>query len=327
MAGGPSTPDLVVAATASGALGFRAAGYKAPRALAAEIAAVRARTGGAFGVNLFVPGAPTTKPSQLADYQRELEPEAEALGARLGPPTWDDDDWSAKVEVVLDAAPAVCSFTFGCPDAAVIRALRQRDTAVIVTVTSIAEADAAVAAGADGLCLQGIEAGAHRGAFTDDEAPDEQLRALDLLAAVRERVRVPLVIAGGIGGPAAVVSALDAGAAAVQAGTAFLRCDESGAHAVHKAALVDPSFATTALTRSFSGRRARGLANQFMRDHAGAPQAYPEINNMTRPLRAAALQRGDADRTSLWAGTAHRSAREGSAASIVEWLLSDVTRA
>ena len=107
---------------------------------------------------------------------------------------------------------------------------------------------------------------------------------------------------------------------AAQCGTAFLRSPESGAHPLHKAALADPRYTATTLTRAFSGRPARGLVNQFVLDHADAPAAYPEINNATRPLRAAAAARGDTERMSLWAGQGHRSAAELPAREIIDRL-------
>jgi nitronate monooxygenase len=113
---------------------------------------------------------------------------------------------------------------------------------------------------------------------------------------------------------------LAAGAVAAQCGTAFLRCPESGAHPVYKAALADPRYTTTTLTRAFSGRWARGLVNQFIRRHTGAPAAYPEINNATRPLRAAAAARGDPEWMSLYAGQGFRAATGRPAGEIIERL-------
>jgi nitronate monooxygenase len=117
-----------------------------------------------------------------------------------------------------------------------------------------------------------------------------------------------------------VAAARAAGADAVQIGTAFLRCPESGAHPTYKAALADPRFTTTAVTRAFSGRPARGLLNGFMEDHPDAPPAYPEINNATRPLRAAAASAGNPDGMSLWAGTAFRKATDRPAGEVIEQL-------
>lgn len=322
MGGGPSTPTLVVASARAGALAFLAGAYKPADRVAAEIAEVRAATSLPFGVNLFVPGAPTRDTEGLDRHLRALQAEADAVGVALGDASWDDDGWDAKIEVVTDAAPAVVSFTFGVPPAPVVEALHRRGADVVVTVTSAAEATAAADCGADAVCAQGVEAGAHRGSFADEAAPTGGLATLDLVASVRGATRLPILAAGGIAGPDDVAAALAAGATAVQAGTAFLRCDESGAHPVHQAALVDARFTRTAFTRSFSGRHARGLVNRFVLTYGGAPWAYPEINNATRPLRAAAASRGDPHGMSLWAGTGHASARAGPARDIVEWLAS-----
>src|SRR6202044_2305178 len=123
MAGGPSTPELVVAAARAGAAGFLAAGYKTPAATAAEIAAVKAGSPGRFGVNLFVPGFPSTEAEKIAGYVSSLADHAGAVGAPLGEPTWDDDQLDEKIAVLLADPPALVSFTFGCPPAELIAAL------------------------------------------------------------------------------------------------------------------------------------------------------------------------------------------------------------
>jgi nitronate monooxygenase len=303
MAGGPTTPELVIAAARSGALGFLAAGYKTPEAVAAEIAAVRAATAEPFGVNVFVPGTPCAEPAALARYLDSLGPDAV-----LGEASWDDDGFGGKITVLLADPPPATSFTFGCPAAGVIKALQDAGSTVIITVTSPGEALAAVAAGADALCVQGYEAGAHRGIFVNDDAPGRDYGLLTLIGAVAEVTRLPQIAAGGIMGRRQVKAVLAAGTVAAQCGTAFLRATESGAHPLYKAALADPRYTATAVTRAFSGRPARGLVNGFMLGHADAPAAYPEINNATRPLRTAAAARGDTERMSLWAGQGYRLA-------------------
>ena len=148
-----------------------------------------------------------------------------------------------------------------------------------------------------------------------------------LLAAVRRRTLVPLVAAGGVGGPEDVADLLARGADLVQAGTAFLRCPESGAPAALKDALATSAASgATAITRAFSGRRARALVNAMVREHPGAPAAYPEINNATRPLRARAARAGDPEHMSLYAGTAFGRAEAEPAADIVARLVSRVPR-
>jgi nitronate monooxygenase len=315
MAGGPSRPELVIAAAQAGALGFLAAGYKTPAAMAAEIAAVRAETTTPFGVNVFVPGLPCADRKALDRYLGALR------GAGpLGEGIWDDDGFEGKVTALLADPPAIVSFTFGCPGAEVITALRDASSLVAVTVTSPGEAAIAAAAGADALCVQGYEAGAHRGTFVNDDEPGRDYGLLSLIGEVARVTALPQIAAGGITGPRQVQAVIAAGAVAAQCGTAFLRCPESGAHPLHKAALADPRYTATTLTRAFSGRLARGLVNQFIRDHQVAPAAYPEINNATRPLRAAAAADGDTERMSLWAGQGYRSATEQPAAEIIERL-------
>jgi nitronate monooxygenase len=322
MAGGPTTVDLVVAAAAAGAFGFLAGGYKTAEALAGDMEVVRAAGVDTFGVNIFVPGRPTADPDALGAYVASLEDVSSALGAIPGHPEWDDDEYGAKVDALHADPPALVSFTFGCPERDVVRSLQACGALVAVTVTTPEEAVLALRAGVDCLCLQGAEAGAHRGSFVNDDRADQDRPARSLLAAVRRRTLAPLIVAGGVGAPDDVRVLLAAGAAMVQVGTAFLRCNESGAHPAHKAALTDPAFAETGLTRAYSGRRARGLVNAMMRDHPAAPAAYPEINNATRPLRAAAAAAGDAEHMSLYCGTAFRRAQAVPVARAVEWLVS-----
>jgi nitronate monooxygenase len=310
MAGGPTTTELVVAAARAGALGWLAAGYKTPEAMAAEITAVRAATAEPFGVNVFVPGTPYPDRRTLAGY-------LDSLGPGLGDASWDDDGFDGKVAALLADPPAIISFTFGCPPPGVISALQDAGSAVVITVTSPAEAVLAEQAGADALCVQGYEAGAHRGTFANDDAPGRDHGLLALIGEVAAVTALPQIAAGGIMGPRQVQAVLAAGAAAAQCGTAFLRSPESGAHPLYKAALADPRYTATTVTRAFSGRPARGLINEFIVEHADAPPAYPELNNATRPLRAAAAARGDTERMSLWAGQGYRLAAELPAAEII----------
>jgi nitronate monooxygenase len=326
MAGGPASTELITAVIGAGALGFVAAGYRSAEAMRAQVDAVAAVTSEPLGVNVFVPGAPAADAAALAVYLEGLAAEVAADGMRLGEPAWDDDDFQAKVDDLIARPVPVVSFTFGCPDPEVISALRAAGSSVWVTVTDAAEAADATHAGADCLCVQGAEAGAHRGTFANDLAkPPNTVGVLDLVQQVRAATSLPLIAAGGIMDSTAVTAALAAGAVAVQCGTAFLRCPESGAYPAHKAALADPRFELTAVTRAFSGRPARGLVNAFMRAHLDAPAAYPEIHNATRPVRAAAAAARDPERMSLWAGAGFRAATTRPAGEVVD-LLCDMPR-
>ncbi len=320
MAGGPTTPALVIAAADAGVFGMLAAGYKTPDTVEAEMQAVRSTSKEAFGVNVFMPGQPTDDPDGVADYLGLLQPRADTLDAKLGGPVWNDDDYDAKVALLVANPPAVVTFTFGCPTADVIRALQARGALVGITVTTPEEVQASAANTPDFLCLQGSEAGAHRGAFVNDDRAGQDVPLRQLLSAAQAITDLPLIAAGGLATVQDIRDALESGATQVQLGTAFLRCTESGAHSVYKAALADPQFTETAVTRAFSGRRARSLVNDMVRQYVDVPKAYPEINNATRPLRAAAASHGDPQHMSLYAGEGYRLAEEGSAGDIVERL-------
>jgi nitronate monooxygenase len=324
LAGGPSTPALAAAVSEAGGLGFLAAGYKTAEALAADVEAVRGATAAPFGVNVFVPGGAPVDPGVVARYAATLAVEAERQGAGLGEPRADDDDWEAKLALLRTARPAVASFTFGCPPPETIAALQSDGIAVWVTVTTPAEARAADGAGADALVVQGAEAGGHRGSF-DDAAPGA-IGLLALLQLVRADTELPLIGTGGIMSGAGIAAVLAAGASAAQLGSALLLTPEAGTSAPHRAALAREG--ETALTRAFSGRTARGIVNRFLREHdADAPSAYPEVNHLTAPLRAAARTRGDAEAINLWAGQAHALARELPAGELVAQLAADARAA
>ena len=151
--------------------------------------------------------------------------------------------------------------------------------------------------------MQGVEAGGHRGSFEDVDGRGETA-LLPLLRLVARASDLPLIATGGIADGASVAAVLVAGAHAAQIGTAFMRCPEAATSAAHRGALAGKG--ATALTRAFSGRRARGIMNSFMRSHGGvAPAAYPHVHHLTAPLRAAARQSGDAEAINLWAGQAY----------------------
>lgn len=325
MAGGTSTPALVHAVSGAGGLGWLAAGYLSAQGLSEQIDAVRELGTEVFGVNVFVPsGSPA--PAPLVKYYRaELAEDARRLGVEVGPATYDDDAWEAKLDLLLSAPVPVVSFTFGCPSAAVLERLRAAGKATVVTATTVEEARTAVARGADGVCVQGVEAGGHRATF--DPAHDDDRLLLELLPEVVRAVEVPVIAAGGLMTGADIAAARAAGASAVQLGTAFLRCPESGAQPAHKVALADPTFTKTELTWAFTGRPARGLSNRFIREHRGAPTAYPEVHHMTKPLRAAAAKAADPEGMALWAGTGFRQAGELPAADLVAKLYNEAAGA
>ncbi|MCW2920909.1 MAG: Nitronate monooxygenase [Thermoleophilia bacterium] len=318
MAGGPSTVALAAAVCEAGGLGFLASGYLGAAKMAAQVEEMRAVTARPFGVNVFLVRETEVDEGALAAYLASIQPDAQVLGVEVGAARFDDDDFDAKLDVLLASPVAVVSFTFGCPEASQMRALHDVGTRVWVTVTSVAEARIAVDAGADAVIAQGASAGGHRASFFDDGG-DGALDTDELVTALTKEVDVPVIAAGGIADATDVSRLRELGARAVQVGTAFLLADEAGTNAVHRAAVA--SRGETGWTRAFSGRTARGIVNDFMREHPDAPIAYPQVHHATAPLRAAARAAGDPGRTNLWAGTRHEFARAMPARAIVQLLL------
>lgn len=339
MAGGTSTPAFVEAVHRAGGLGFLAAGYKSVAAMQAEIRTIR-ESGARFGMNVFVPDPAQLPPSaavlaELEDYRQQLRPDARRYGVQLPQLRLDDDDeWQGKIDALLSEPVELVSFAFGLPGPDVVRALQRAGSAVLATVTTAAEAVQAAGQGVDALVVQHTSAGGHSAAFLPAPEPQPAYTAepggttaqpggttAELLAEVRSVVDLPLVAAGGIMDAAGLDAVLRAGAVAAQLGTAFLRTDQSGAKQLHKDALADPHFTRTRLTRAFTGRQARALENEFVRDHPEAPEAYPAVHHLTAPIRAAATAAGDAERLNLWAGTGWQKAQAGPVAGVVRGLL------
>ncbi|WP_409434457.1 nitronate monooxygenase [Mycobacterium sp. SMC-14] len=324
MAGGPSTPALAAAVSEAGGLGFVAGGYRTAEQLADEITAARAATTGPIGVNLFVPQPSGADVVLLDEYADLLDTLAEHYGVELGRPRFGDDDcWPEKLEVIADLRPTVVSFTFGTPSPDDIEALRALRILTMVTVTSAYEAGVALGHGAEALVVQGPKAGGHRGTFAPDVHPGTDSLEHVLAEIAHAHGHVPLVAAGGLGTAADVAGVLGGGVVAAQVGTALLLAHEAGTNPTHRAALTNPEFTNTTVTCAFSGRYARGLENDFTRAFEDlAPVGYPEINHMTAPIRAAAVAVDDPHGTSLWAGTAYRTARSAPAADIIADLAS-----
>jgi nitronate monooxygenase len=319
MAGGPGTPALAAAVSNAGGLGFIPAGYLDAAQFAEDIAAARAMTTGPLGVNLLVPQPSVADWAALDYYANELEGIAEHYQVEVGRPEYgDDDDWESKLEVVADIRPELVSFTFGVPSPDVIRRCSALGLLVMVTVTSAYEAGVAIAAGADSLVVQGPDAGGHRGTFAPDMDPGTESLHQLIDRIHRAHRDVPIIAAGGLGTAEDIAGVLRRGAVAAQIGTALLLSDEAGTNKGQRTAMMNPLHAKTIVSRAFSGRYGRGLENTFTRLlNDVAPLGYPEVNQMTLPIREAAADWQDPNGMALWAGTSFQKARSGPVADII----------
>jgi NAD(P)H-dependent flavin oxidoreductase YrpB (nitropropane dioxygenase family) len=322
MAGGPSTPGLVVAAARAGSFGFLPAGYRTAHQLADDLAQVREHTD-EYAVNLFVPDTRPVDREAVRAYRDRIAAEYERAGLEVPEPRWtDDDDWPAKVQLLAEHPAPWVSFTFGLPDEETTSLLRRAGSRLLATVTDVDEARRAAARGMEGLVVQSAAAGGHRGTF-DQHATPNDLPLTELVTAVRAATRLPVVAAGGVVEPGQVAGLLEAGAEAAAVGTALLLADEAGTRPVHRAALADVAqFPETVTMRAFTGRVARGLRNRFSATYdATAPVGYPAVHHLTAPLRAWAAAHGEPHLLHLWAGTGHRQVRPGPAGTILAALV------
>jgi nitronate monooxygenase len=319
MAGVPSVP-LAAAVAQAGAMAAVGALLFDSAAMAAWVAQFRQSTQAPLQINLWVPDP---EPIRNAAHEAELR----TLLERHGPPVPADAgdarpvDFDAQFSALLLARPVVASSVMGLFSAEQVQQLRRAGIAWFATVTTVAEARAAEAAGADVVVAQGAEAGGHRGAFVAAHAQAQAVGLFALLPQVVDAVRVPVVATGGIADARTAAAALLLGASAVQVGTALLRCPEAGINKVWADALAATAAEGTCLTRAFSGRWGRALTTDYVRaaaePTARAPAPYPVQRGLTAAMRKAAEVQGDLQHMQAWAG---QSASLGCGAPATQWV-------
>ena len=322
---GVSTPALAAAASNAGGLGSLGCADLTPEKLRAAVDDLRGRTNRSFNLNFFV-----NQPAALSGY------DAAPMAARLAPyyaeyglgavpaPKAPYPPFGAEgVAFLLAVRPAVASFHFGLPEPSAVKALRDAGIMLMGSATTVAEAKALEAGGVHAVIAQGWEAGGHRGVF---------LGSLDTpgagtLALTRQMVKatkLPVIAAGGIADGAAIAAVLALGAAAAQIGTAFMLCPEAATKPVHRAAIANAKDNDTTVTRVFSGRPARVIANRFVREMADAAALaapFPAQHSLTGPLRQPSQDKGSADFLPLYAGQAAGMARAIPAAELMSALI------
>lgn len=329
MAGGPTTVELVAAVSAAGGLGTLGAAYMSPGQIRDAIRAIRELTDKPFGINLFIPEPFDASQAVAVPVAKVINEFREQLGIPADPVvTRFTEPFEEQMAVVVEEKVPVFSFTFGVLEQRWLEELKSLGTTVIGTATTVREAVALEASGVDMVTAQGGEAGGHRGSFLPD-SPSNLVGTMALVPQIVDRVKIPVIAAGGIMDGRGIAAAFALGAGAVQLGTAFLTCGESGAHPEHKRAIREASDEGTVITRAFSGKSARGIENAFMRrldPHDSELPPYPVQNALTRDIRSAAAKQGKGAYLSMWAGQAASLSREVSAGELVRQLVAETER-
>ncbi len=320
---GACPPSLSVAVAGAGGMGACGALLMRPREIAAWADDVRSQTPGPFQINLWVPDP---EPTRDAGHEARVRAFLADWGPPVPPGAGDarPPDFAGQCDAVLAAAPAAASSVMGLYPPEFVGRLKAGGVRWFAGVSTVREARAAEAAGADVIVAQGAEAGGHRGCFDAADAERRQVGLFALLPAVVDAVRVPVVATGGIADPRGVAAALVLGASAVQVGTGFLRCPEAKLHPAWADAIGRAAPEDTVVSRVFSGRAGRSIATAYVRaataDDAPRPAPYPVQRGLTAAMRAAAQQAGDVERMQAWAGQSAAMARAEPAGGLVREL-------
>jgi nitronate monooxygenase len=326
---GASAPSLSIAVANAGGMGACGALLMAPQAITEWVEEFRRESKGEFQVNLWIPEPVAVRDRAAEQRQREfLSGWGPAVTAEMGDGVLPDFD--AQCQTLLAARPRVISSIMGVYSPPMVAEMKARGILWFAVATTVAEARAAEAAGADAIVAQGMEAGGHRGSFRAADAEAQMVGLFALLPQIADAVAAPVIATGGIGDARGVAAALLLGASAVQIGTGFLRCPEAKIHPAYAERLGRTDAHETTVTRAFTGRAGRGVANRYVQScaagEAPAPAPYPVQRGYTRPMREDALRSGDTERMQMWAGQAARLAQARPAGAVTQELWTDALR-
>jgi nitronate monooxygenase len=329
---GVSTVQMTVAASKTGCLGSLALADLSADQSVELIRETKKLTNKPFAANIFVHQIPEVtdglkekyiKTKQfLEQLARENEidvklPELETINIKT---------YHEQVDAIIEENCKILSFTFGNLDEQSIQKLKENGVTLIGTCTSVNEAVQLEKSGIDIICVQGIEAGGHRGSFEAENIP--QIGGLSLLSQVYDHVSVPLIYAGGIYGARTLQAVKDLGAQGFQVGNLLLASQESALQPFEKERLKKVREEDIILTKSFSGRYARGIKNQFIEavENSEYILPYPYQNKLTNALRKAAKSLQNPEFVSIWLGQSIHHYSELSTEEILRNLIKECER-
>lgn len=334
MAGGVTTSKLVAEVSNSGGLGMIGAGYMTPIQMREQIREIKQLTSNPFGINLFVPNEFIVRENEINSSNQFLYPIRRLLNLNqkdnIEIPNFNAvfETFIEQIKVVIEENVPICSFTFGIPSKEVIAELKLSNIILMGTATTVIEAVENEKAGMDIVVVQGSEAGGHRGSFIDGNQ-ESLVGLMSLIPQVVDNVSIPVISAGGIMDGRGLMASICLGAKGVQMGTAFLTCVESGAHHIHKEAILNANEDHTVLTRSFSGKWARGIKNKFileMQKHETSLPDFPVQNTLTQDIRKTSTAQNNPDFMSLWSGQSPRLAQSQTVKILIKNIIAEAKK-
>lgn len=305
---GVSTVQMAVAAAKAGCLGSLALADLSADHSVELIREMKKISDKPFAVNIFVHHIPEATDDLKEKYNKTrqfIEQLARENAIEVHLTDFQElniNSYHEQVEAVIEENCKILSFTFGNLDDQSIQKLKENEVTLIGTCTSVKEALILEKSGIDIICVQGIEAGGHRGSFEAEDIP--QIGGLSLLSQIYEQVNVPLIYAGGIYGARTVQAVKDLGAQGFQVGNLLLASQESALLPFEKERLKKVKEEEIVLTKSFSGRYARGVKNKFIEtvENSEYILPYPYQNKLTNALRKAAKALQNPEFSGIWIG-------------------------
>lgn len=330
--GNLSSVKLVATVSNLGGLGGYGAYHLSPEELIAVDKQIRLATNKPYNINLWVSDTDAVNGSvsdeQFNQVQQLFKPYFDELEMALPEkPVPFKSRFENQVEVILQQRPPVFSFMFGVPSSDILEQCHKFGIVTIGTATTLDEAIVLESAGVDMIIASGFEAGGHRPSFL---APAESstIGTFVLLQLIKEKVKLPVIAAGGIANGKGLAAALALGADAAQIGTAFLATEESNATAVHKQMLFSDAAKYTTLSRAYTGRLGRGINSRIAGDLAHQEKAFlpfPLQTQFMSHLRKKAIEQDKLDMILFWGGQIAPVLKHTRAAELMQSILEETT--
>jgi nitronate monooxygenase len=330
--GNLSSVELVATVSNAGGLGGYGAYTLSPQEIIEVDKQIKAATNKPYNINLWVSDTDaidgTITDQQFEVAKQQFRPYFDELRIPLPEkPAPFKSRFENQVQVILDVKPKVFSFMFGVPSADVLEQCRRLGIKTVGAATNLDEAVFLENSGVDMIIASGFEAGGHRPSFLKS-AEVSITGTFVLLQLIKEKVKAPIIAAGGIANGKGVAAALALGASAAQIGTAFLATDESNALPIHRQMLFSDAAKYTTLSRAFTGRLGRGITSRIAEEMLGKENAFlpfPLQTTFMAPLRKAALEQEKWDMILFWGGQIAPILKHTKAKKLMDTLIEETT--